>query len=66
MNRSEKCSIADDGYLAALNKDLIYAKSSDNPMKIRGLEQQMKDFLQTGYEAYYFLEQNRVFGFALI
>lgn len=62
----QKCTIDDCGYLAELNKELIHAESSDNPMTIRELEQRMKDFLQTVYEAFFFIERDRVVGYALI
>lgn len=62
----QKCTIDDCEYLAELNKELIHAESSDNPMTIKQLEQRMKDFLQTFYEAYFFIERDRVVGYALI
>lgn len=62
----QKCTIDDCGYLAELNKELIHAESSDNPMTIRELGQRMKDFLQTVYEAFFFIERDRVVGYALI
>lgn len=62
----QKCTIDDCEYLAELNKELIHAEGSDNPMTIRELEQRMKDFLQTVCEAYFFIERDRVVGYALI
>lgn len=62
----QKCTIDDCEYLAELNQELIYAEGSDNPMTIRELKQRMKDFLQTFYEAYFFIERDRVVGYALI
>ena len=62
----QTCTIDDCEYLAELNKELIHAESSDNPMTIKELEQRMKDFLQTFYEAYFFIERDRVVGYALI
>lgn len=62
----QKCTIDDCEYLAELNKELIHAEGSDNPITIRELEQRMKDFLQTFYEAYFFIERDRVVGYALI
>ena len=62
----QKCTIDDCEYLAALNKELIHAEGSVNPMTIRELEYRMKDFLQTFYEAYFFIERDRVVGYALI
>lgn len=48
-----RCTIDDCRYLAELNKELINAEGSDNPMTIRELEERMKDFLQISYEAIY-------------
>ncbi len=62
----QKCTIADCKYLAELNKELINAESSDNPMTIRELGERMKDFLQTSYEAFFFIEQDVVVGYALV
>ena len=62
----QKCMIDDCEYLADLNKELIHAEGSDNPMTIKEVEQRMKDFLQTFYEAYFFIERDRVVGYALI
>lgn len=52
--------------MVELNKELIYAEGSDNPLAIKEVEQRMKDFLQTFYEAYFFIERDRVVGYALI
>ena len=62
----QKCMIDDCEYLAELNKELIHAEGSDNPMTIKEVEQRMKDFLQTFYEAYFFIERDKVVEYALI
>lgn len=62
----QKCTIGDSKYLAELNKELINAEGSNNPMTIRELEERMKDFLQTGYEAFFFMEKDAVIGYALV
>ena len=62
----QKCTIDDCRYLAELNKELINAEGSDNSMTIRELEERMKDFLQTSYEAFFFIEQDVVIGYALV
>ena len=62
----QKCTINDCKYLAELNKELINAEGSDNPMTVEELEERMKDFLQTFYEAFFFIEQNTVVGYALV
>ena len=46
----QKCMIDDCEYLADLNKELIHAEGSDNPMTIKEVEQRMKDFLQTYHQ----------------
>lgn len=61
-----KCSLADCRYLAQLNKELIVAEGSDNPMELNELEERMSNFLQTVYEAYFFLVGEDVVGYALI
>lgn len=50
----QKCMIDDCEYLAELNKELIHAENVDKT--IRELEQRMKDFFQTFYEAFFFIE----------
>lgn len=62
----QKCALEDYKYLAKLNKELINAEGSDNPMTPEELEERMKNFLQTTYEAYFFIEQNTIVGYALI
>ena len=62
----QKCTIDDCRYLAELNKELINAEGSNNSMTIKELEERMKDFLQTSYEAFFFMEQNMVVGYALV
>lgn len=62
----QKCTIDDCKCLAELNKELINAEGSDNPMEIQELEERMKDFLQTSYEAFFFIEQDVVVGYALV
>ncbi len=53
----QKCTINDCKYLAELNKELINAERSDNPMTIEELEERMENFLQTTYEAFFFVCQ---------
>lgn len=62
----QKCSIKDVGELALLNKQLIEDEKSDNAMNIRELEKRMKEFLETDYSAYFFIEDSQTIGYALV
>ena len=62
----QKCSIKDVAKLALLNKQLIEDEKSDNAMNINELEKRMKEFLETDYSAYFFLEDSQIVGYALI
>ena len=62
----QKCTLADVGELAILNKQLIDDEKSDNPMNLSELEIRMKEFLQTDYSAYFFIEDSKKIGYALI
>lgn len=62
----QKCSSKDVAKLALLNKQLIEDEKSDNAMNLRELEDRMKEFLETDYSAYFFIEENQVIGYALI
>lgn len=62
----QKCSVKDVSKLALLNKQLIEDEKSDNAMNINELEKRMKEFLETDYSAYFFIEDSRIVGYALI
>lgn len=62
----QKCSIQDAGKLALFNKQLIEDEKSDNPMDLMDLERRMKEFLETEYDAYFFIENSQIIGYALI
>ena len=62
----QKCSIKDVAKLALLNKQLIEDEKSDNAMNINELEKRMKEFLETDYSAYFFIEDSQIVGYALI
>lgn len=62
----QECTLEDCKYLAELNRELINGEGSDNPMTIGELEERMKDFLQTKYEAFFFVERDVVVGYALV
>ena len=60
----QKCSIQDAGKLALFNKQLIEDEKSDNPMDLMDLERRMKEFLETEYNAYFFIENSQIIGYA--
>lgn len=62
----QKCTMADVPKLAILNKQLIDDEKSDNPMNFNELEIRMKGFLETDYDAYFFIEDSQIIGYALI
>lgn len=60
----QKCSIQDAGKLALFNKQLIEDEKGDNPMDLMDLERRMKEFLETEYNAYFFIENSQIIGYA--
>ena len=52
--------------MAELNKQLIEDEKSDNHMDMEELKSRMETFLRTDYNAYFFLEENEVVGYALV
>ena len=62
----QKCTMEDVSKLALLNKQLIDDEKSDNPMNLNELESRMKGFLETDYNAYFFIENSQIIGYALI
>lgn len=62
----QKCTMKDVAKLALLNKQLIEDEKSDNAMNISELERRMKGFLETDYNAYFFIENSQIIGYALI
>ena len=60
------CSACDVPKLAEMNKYLIEDEKSDNPMQLVELEHRMSEFLNTDYNAYFFVEENEVVGYALV
>ena len=61
-----KCTDKDAGELARMNKCLIEDEKSDNPMTVRQLERRMLTFLSGDHEAFFFEEDNKILGYALI
>ena len=61
-----QCTSQDIHTLAVLNKRLIEDEKSNNPMSLEELENRMKTFLATEYNAYFFKETEEIIGYALI
>ncbi|MDE5859732.1 MAG: GNAT family N-acetyltransferase [Oscillospiraceae bacterium] len=61
-----KCGEQDITLLAAMNKRLIEDEKSNNPMNISELENRMKSFLETEYDAYFFRDGDDIAGYALV
>ena len=61
-----KCILDDVPQLAFFNKQLIEDEKSNNPMSIKELEERMTGFLNTEYDAYFFLVDETVVGYALV
>ena len=61
-----KCTLDDVPQLAILNKHLIEDEQSNNPMTVKELEERMRGFLKSEYDAYFFLVDEVVVGYALV
>lgn len=66
MMNVRKCELKDAEMLAILNKQLIDDEKSDNPMNVKELEERMKGFLATDYQAYFFEVDDNIVGYALV
>lgn len=66
MIRIKKCTLEDIPQLALLNKQLIEDEKSNNAMSIKELEERMHEFITTEYDAYFFMNQGTVVGYALV
>ena len=64
--RIVRCSIEDISSLALMNKHLIEDEGSDNPMNVEELEDRMRGFLSSDYNAYFFVEDEITIGYALV
>lgn len=62
----EKCTLKDISQLASLNKQLIDDEKSDNSMNMSELEERMSGFLGSEYDAYFFVAEEKVIGYALV
>lgn len=61
-----KCVEQDIPQLAAMNKRLIEDEKSNNPMNMSELENRMKCFLDTEYDAFFFRDGDDTAGYALV
>lgn len=62
----KKCTLDDVSLLAVLNKQLIEDEQSNNPMTLKELEERMRGFLSSEYNAYFFRDEEAVVGYALV
>jgi len=62
----QKCTLEDVPQLALLNKRLIEDEKSNNMMTINELEERMRSFLNSEYDAYFFEIQEKIVGYALV
>ena len=62
----KKCSLSDVEELAQLNKQLIEDEKSDNMMTLEQLKIRMRDFLESEYNAYFFMEEDCIAGYVLV
>ena len=60
------CSESDVQKLAEMNKHLIEDEKSNNPMNLSELENRMSGFISNEYNAYFFVENDVVVGYALV
>jgi len=61
----KECSFEDITILAEMNKCLIEDEKSNNSMDIIQLKNRMYEFLNNGYIAYLFIENDQIIGYAL-
>jgi RimJ/RimL family protein N-acetyltransferase len=59
------CTDKDTESLAKMNKQLIEDEKANNLMDISQLENRMKDFLNNGYKAFFFKDDEKIIGYAL-
>lgn len=60
------CTFSDLDKLTEMNKQLIEDEKSDNPMNLVKLKERMKSFIESDYNAYFFVVADEVVGYALI
>ena len=64
--RIHLCTLADTGVLAQYNRMLIEDEKADNLMGTPELEQRMIEFLNSDYQAFFFEEEGKRVGYALV
>lgn len=57
---------ADCAHLARMNKQLIVAEGSDNPMDETQLTARMQGFLHGSYQAWFFVSGDDIIGYTLV
>ena len=62
----KECTEQDVSQLALMNKHLIEDEKSNNPMGVAELEGRMREFISGDYNAYFFIEDEIILGYALI
>ncbi|MBR4085226.1 MAG: GNAT family N-acetyltransferase [Lachnospiraceae bacterium] len=62
----QRCTLENAPKLALLNKQLIDDEKSNNTMSISELEERMRGFILSEYDAYFFKVQDNIVGYALV
>lgn len=62
----EKCTLYDVEQLAVFNKRLIEDEKSNNTMNMEELKKRMHGFLNSEYDAYFFVVNEETVGYALV
>jgi len=65
MIEIKECTLEDVTLLAEMNKQLIEDEKSHNKMDITQLKNRMTEFLSNGYEAFFFMNNKEIVGYAL-
>jgi len=60
-----ECTEKDIKLLAEMNKQLIEDEKADNLMDITQLENRMSNFINNGYKAFSFINEEKIIGYAL-
>jgi hypothetical protein len=64
MIEIKECALEDVTLLAEMNKQLIEDQKAHNSMDIVQLKNRMADFLNNGYEAFLFMINKEIIGYA--
>jgi len=65
MIKINKCTLEDASILAEMNKQLIEDEKANNTMDKTQLQNRMTNFLTNGYEAFFFIANDEIVGYAL-